>query len=522
MENITIYILKLNVLASACILIIRCISNRVKAKYSSQWRYTMWLLISLFLLLPMNFNVKNEIIRLELPQESSYTFTGAKVNNSVDSQKPVRNEMAKSSGTVNEEPGIEVNKEVNKKVNKEQSSPSEQSRDNSIDISELLCTVFWVWIIGFLIVSIYRTFAYRYSISGLRRWSLPVKDDDILTLYKRICEENYIKSAPGLMLNSRISSPVLAGLWRVYIYLPDVQYTQEELELILLHELYHYSHKDNWYKLLLLLVNTLYWFNPLLYFIKKEAEKDIEYMCDSRVTSRCCHLERNMYKKLLLKTAANQNSVHYLATSLNDGMKDFKERIDYIQMAPKMKKGIVLMLCCFAFLAFSNILIGVSLKEEKVQQIENLSAKLTGKKEPGVLTEQLAVLVRKGQMPESELEAGNILKDGKYYCDRELNRELNSGELFYYEIDIKNVEEKEFEFNVYERYNSMNDKSLVTSGTGVFRKDGKSAYSDEKSYIFRFSPVDGNSSYTGTAEFQVQGLGILEGKTFTSDQLGSC
>ena len=56
------------------------------------------------------------------------------------------------------------------------------------------------------------------------------------------------------MMNPRVQSPVLAGLGRTYLYLPDIPYTEQELELIFKHELFHYRHKDLWYKMLLLIV----------------------------------------------------------------------------------------------------------------------------------------------------------------------------------------------------------------------------------------------------------------------------
>ena len=75
----------------------------------------------------------------------------------------------------------------------------------------------------------------------------------------------------------------MAGLGRTYLYLPDIPYTEQELELIFKHELFHYRHKDLWYKMLLLIVDTVYWFNPLLHWMIREADKDIEYICDCHV-----------------------------------------------------------------------------------------------------------------------------------------------------------------------------------------------------------------------------------------------
>lgn len=108
------------------------------------------------------------------------------------------------------------------------------------------------------------------------------------------------------MTHFRLQSPVLAGLKNTSLYLPDASYSEKELELIFAHELCHYQRKDLWYKMLLLTVNTLYWFNPFLYFMTKEAEKDVEYLCDSQVISNRSQADCAIYNRLLLKTAAGK------------------------------------------------------------------------------------------------------------------------------------------------------------------------------------------------------------------------
>lgn len=65
------------------------------------------------------------------------------------------------------------------------------------------------------------------------------------------------------METCNLSTPVLAGLFHPALYLTEAPCDREELSFILRHELTHYKRRDLWFKLLLLAVSTIYWFNPL-------------------------------------------------------------------------------------------------------------------------------------------------------------------------------------------------------------------------------------------------------------------
>ena len=54
MEEYLIYVLKSNVLAAACILLILLLARALKKKFSARWRYLAWLLTAVFLILPMH------------------------------------------------------------------------------------------------------------------------------------------------------------------------------------------------------------------------------------------------------------------------------------------------------------------------------------------------------------------------------------------------------------------------------------------------------------------------------------
>lgn len=76
---------------------------------------------------------------------------------------------------------------------------------------------------------------------------------------------------------------MLAGLFHPAVYLTNERYEKQELCFILTHELTHYQRKDLWYKLLMQVVVSIYWFNPFLYKMRRDAERIVENLCDARV-----------------------------------------------------------------------------------------------------------------------------------------------------------------------------------------------------------------------------------------------
>ena len=74
----------------------------------------------------------------------------------------------------------------------------------------------------------------------------------------------------------KIHSPMITGLFRPTLLLPHEDYEKADLEVILKHELIHFRRNDLWFKLLLILANALHWFNPFIYVMVREANRDIE------------------------------------------------------------------------------------------------------------------------------------------------------------------------------------------------------------------------------------------------------
>ena len=85
---------------------------------------------------------------------------------------------------------------------------------------------------------------------------------------------------------SSFLEPGLVGIWRPVILLPhglSQQLTQGEMDAILAHELCHLRRRDNLLAAMHMLVEGLFWFHPLVWWIGSRLVEERERACDESV-----------------------------------------------------------------------------------------------------------------------------------------------------------------------------------------------------------------------------------------------
>ena len=169
-----------------------------------------------------------------------------------------------------------------------------------------------------------------------------------------------IRRSIEVLQGYRIQIPMTAGILKPCVFLPVEDMEEEQLKTCIYHELTHYCHRDLWYKMLLRICASIYWFNPFLLIMLKEADKDIENLCDTAVVRRVNKKEHKLYRQLLLRTVAMENQIPYVTASLNDSEMVFKDRILYMVNIRKLRKGILPGILVTLLLAGGNLVFNVS------------------------------------------------------------------------------------------------------------------------------------------------------------------
>ena len=367
MADFLLYILKINLLAAAVILLTAMVSRNLARKYSVRWKYRIWLALAILLLLPMHVPDSWNVVEIHVPAVFSIKTQQTNLPQETGMAESADPEIAGTQQEVLLSPDtVETSQ-----VAVQQRSPENRNTGNtetasvsarwiSMEHAAKLATA--IWAAGVLFLGVKKALETHFAGKALRRWNMPNWNRSLEREYRKICKSMKVKHAPRLMLNSRLNTPLLMGFCHPCICLPQTGYTAEEQELILRHELCHYRRKDLWYKLLMNLLCIVYWFNPALWWMKKEADRDIEFLCDETVMETRTVQERILYNRLLARTAVGKASVSGLTTSFNDSLMNLKKRMMNIMRAGEMKRGSAITACFLALFVLGHALTGCSVQ----------------------------------------------------------------------------------------------------------------------------------------------------------------
>lgn len=98
-----------------------------------------------------------------------------------------------------------------------------------------------------------------------------------------------------------IREPFVMGFRRPILLLPEKKYSRNVLKFIFLHECHHIRQKDTLYKLFWLLMQSLLWFQPLIYLLAALGNRDVEVACDEAVVEGKDMESRKEYGYALLE-----------------------------------------------------------------------------------------------------------------------------------------------------------------------------------------------------------------------------
>lgn len=156
--------------------------------------------------------------------------------------------------------------------------------------------------------------------------------------------------APGL------PSAFVCGLLRPVLAVPAGQSPDDT---ILLHELLHLRSRDNLWTLLICLLRSLHWCNPLLVYCAGKVGADLESRCDQRVLERLAGEERQDYGRVLL-TMANESFARCPGAScFHNGARQLRPRIEAIARFKRYPAGMGLAAGCVLVLLTAYLTLGV-------------------------------------------------------------------------------------------------------------------------------------------------------------------
>ena len=325
METFLLNLLKTSLLGSLAILAMLVLKPLWRERYRAKTRCWLWLALAVFLLLPVDFSVKNAPVQAAPPKD--YTLFVGTDKTAIQSTDNLFGDMAEKSG---QSPAAVRDTIIQRPV-----TNPEQKTTRYIPVTTIL---FYGYLAGAAAFLLYQGVSYALFRRTVRRWKRDVSRADYAAMLSDTARDLGV-SAPEMIVCEAISTPAVTGLLRPRLLLPHEHYDVQELRYILRHELCHLKRRDMLLKLVLLAANAMHWFNPVVYLMLRQADEDIELACDSAATDGLELPERAAYSRTLL--AAVQSSVRALpaTTCFGGTVERLKRRITNVLGAQK-KRGL--------------------------------------------------------------------------------------------------------------------------------------------------------------------------------------
>jgi beta-lactamase regulating signal transducer with metallopeptidase domain len=226
----------------------------------------------------------------------------------------------------------------------------------------------FIWLIGVILASIYYTYTYFNLIRNIKQHSYTINDEQILNIYRELLFELKITKKIELKYYDGINSPFGTGVIKPYIVIRKNCYNATELKLILKHELIHFKKYDLLYKIGLILVKIVYWFNPLVYMMCKLVDSDCELACDESLLKNLGLEERKLYAFTFINSLRfnkNHTFQNDIITGFNDNKDILKRRLENMLNLKRKRTGIVI--GALSALIISSSLVSVNVFAEKVR-----------------------------------------------------------------------------------------------------------------------------------------------------------
>ncbi|MCC0678591.1 MULTISPECIES: M56 family metallopeptidase [unclassified Clostridioides] len=183
--------------------------------------------------------------------------------------------------------------------------------------------------------------------------SYDIEEIEVKNLYGDLLNEFKIKGNIKLKYTYEVANPSCFGLFEKYILLPPHDYSLEELNWILRHELTHYKSKDLYIRYLILFLKCVYWFNPLVYLLDRVVENICEMHCDETVLKDYGLEDRQSYAMTVVNSIERNTNIHNEFSTGLYRIKGFEKRL-HNMFITKNRKGIIiaLILCLLSSLTY--------------------------------------------------------------------------------------------------------------------------------------------------------------------------
>ncbi len=340
METLFITFLGISLSMGVLILIVSLFSNYVNKRFSARFKCSIWLLITLRLLVPLNPQFTQTLIQWPFFVDNSNQEIQMESYSVHDQLQPMDEN---TEAILDNLESIQSDQEV--------SLPTMTFPSSSINALTLFTTL---WLMGTLIAFLIK-FAQYHRFQKILKATASSVDDALDQHWYHYCQEAGLSSIPTIYQVSEIHSPMITGILHPCLYLPKRKWNEEELAVIFAHELTHIKNHDLWIKLAAWTASCIHWFNPCVYLLQRYLDLDLELACDEIVVQNYSLDQRKQYNEILFSLIQTRKHNSLLATAFSQKEQLSQRFAHVLDMRSKRKGTFSLSLFAVMMIGFGSL-----------------------------------------------------------------------------------------------------------------------------------------------------------------------
>ena len=333
--NSLLRLFEISIATSFLILPLCLASRRINRRYGAKWKYYIWLLLAVRLMIPVNLPAVNGFSLLpDLSQRQQIQTQEQPIQSQAHTGS--QPETVPSQSQEQEQPISEPPYSID--------GTEEVMDDQPTAIMNVADIAAIVWCVGFCVFSVFQLCVYYAFRRGIFVDGRECKNSSIHELVVSTSHAIGLRQTMPVIVSRKVNSPMILGIFRPVLVIPREDYSSAECNMIVRHELTHCKRHDVAFKMLLTAVNALHWFNPFVYLMVREANADIELCCDADVLRNADTVQRKAYAESILTSMEREKGFVPVSTCFsNGGINTMKERLENIVDNGKRRSGIVLL-----------------------------------------------------------------------------------------------------------------------------------------------------------------------------------
>ena len=300
-------------MASILIIGILLIKSILSQRLSAKFHYYIWFLLLLRLLIPLNLESPLSVLHIIPPSHQDNIFDAVKQN--------LSNSQISNINSININADFKL----------------EYSNNNLTSLGFNFETLAFLWLIGVCGILLYIITINILLWAKLKNYS-ECDRQDIIILLEQCKSILKINLKVPIIYYKHLKSPMLSGIIYPKILISSEivnRLSEEELKFVFMHELAHIKRRDLLVNVVCMLIQAVYWFNPIIWYSIYKMKQDCEISCDATVLTALSLEENKKYGYTIIKIMKVISERYWIPGTIAFASKYNKRRIIMITLFKK-------------------------------------------------------------------------------------------------------------------------------------------------------------------------------------------